>query len=95
MNAPAASARARIPPGPPEVPHPGPIEVPLLPELPQRWPQHEPAPTPHEVPPIEPDEEPFPEERHGIRGARSRRGARLSGAGRGAILVATKGNAQR
>ncbi len=75
---------ARIPPGHPDLPRPEPIEVPPLPELPQRWPQHEPAPTPHEVPPIEPDEEPFPEER-----------GRLSGAGRGAILVATKGNAQR
>jgi len=86
---------ARIPPGHPDLPRPEPIEVPPLPELPQRWPQHEPAPVPHEVPPIEPDEEPFPEERRGIRGARSGRGARLSGAGRGAILGAKRGIADR
>jgi len=83
MSAPAASDRARIPPGPGEVPRPGPIEVPNLPELPQRWPQHEPAPAPHEVPPLEPDEEPFPEERRGARA-----GSRLYRAGPGAILRA-------
>ena len=39
-----------------------PLEIPMIPEIPQRWPETVPAP-PEEVPGPVPEEEPDPEDR--------------------------------
>jgi hypothetical protein len=56
----------RFPPDPAEVPRPRPTEFPTVPDLPQRWPEHVPAPPPEEVPHREPEREPAPEDRSEI-----------------------------